>query len=265
MRWFVVGAFLVAALGARTASAAPINYGDFGPDYSPGITIYKSVTESSATDPLPPGRFGPPSIHGDTLDFDPKEFAAFASYGAADITDVQLNFGLMTPPLSGITSMTIEEGGDYTLFGAGTALTSVVAGISVSIDIFDVDGVPLATPISVFASNSISRDLVSDGPVVLAPWNNGLLVDFAAVLASNQIDYQWGISRAKVVIDDQLLALSQSESLAFIAKKDFRITTGVKLDDSFQIPEPTSVVMMACALAGFAVVYRRRLFRSSTA
>ena len=56
-------AFSILTLWAAAAAAAPINYGDFGPD-PPGVTMYNQVTESSATDPIPPGRYGEPTING---------------------------------------------------------------------------------------------------------------------------------------------------------------------------------------------------------
>lgn len=256
----LVGAAL--AIHANFSAADPIHYGDFGPDYPPGVTMYLDVTESSGTDPLPPGRYGPPTINGDNLDFDPKEFVAYALGGAMDITDVQLNFTLMSLPLSGVTSIMIAEGGDFTLSGIGTALTHVAAGVSMTIDIFEVDGVPLPQPIHVFQSTAIIRDLVSDGPVVLAPWDNGLLMNFIPILNEHEINFEWGVSKAEVVIDNQLFAISEPESLAFIAKKDFSITTNVVIDPDFVIPEPATLALMALAIACFGVVFRRRLVRA---
>jgi hypothetical protein len=80
---FVCGAL---ALSAPAAYAAPINYGDFGPDFPPGVTIYVDVQESSGTDPDLPDEFGAPYIYGDILDFDPT-IVAWSGDGAADVTD----------------------------------------------------------------------------------------------------------------------------------------------------------------------------------
>lgn len=254
---FILGALAAAiALGASAARAVPINYGDFGPD-PPGVSMYLGVTESSATDPIPPGRFGPPELNLNTLDFDPNEFAAMATGGSLDITDVQLNFRLMTVAGAGLSSIVFSESGDYTLFGGGTALTQIAAGLAIQIDILAVDGVALATPLKTFHSTSFTADLVSDGPVQVAPWGNSLTIDLDAVLTEHNIAHNLGVTKAKVVIDDQLIAISEPTSVAFIAKKDFRIGPTVVI-----VPEPGSVVLMAGAIVGYGFTMRRRLGRS---
>jgi PEP-CTERM motif len=248
-------------LAATPSLAASINHGDFGPDFPPGILMYQGVTESSGTDPLPPARYGVPTITGDTLDFDPKEFVASATGGGLDITDVQLNFTLMSLPLTGITSLMISEEGDFTLFGGGTALTQVGAGLSIFVDIMAVDGVTLATPLSINLSTFFSANLVADGPTMNEPWDNSLFVDLGAALVNADIPYQWGVSKAEIVIDDQLLAISELASIAFISKKDFTIAPTVIIDPEFLLPEPSSMAMMVFALAGFGAAFRRRLWR----
>lgn len=247
-------------IGASCSFAATINYGDFGPDYPPGVTIYQDVRESSGTDPIPPQRFGPPTLSGDNLDFAPTSFVASANGAESDTTDVQLNLGMQVVEGinnevgGGLTSLLITESGDYSLLGAGTASTSVVAGISADIDILEVDGVPI-TPISMFASSSISRDLVTDGPVALAPWNNGLLIEFGPVLAANNVPFQYGVTKAEVVLDDQLVAIGEAGSVSFIAKKDFLLQPGVTPNPNFVIPEPASAVL---ALALLGCITQRR-------
>ena len=252
---------IMVALGAASSLAAPINHGDFGPDFPPGVLMYLDVTESSGTDPLPPARFGTPTLTGNTLDFDPMEFVASATGGSLDITDVQLNFTLMSLPLTGITSLSITEKGDFTLFGGGTALTQVAAGLSIFVDILEVDGVLLPTPLSVALSTSFTANLVADGPAIVDPWQNTLFVDFGPALSMLPTPHKLGVSKAKIVIDDQLLAISQVSSIAFISKKDFTISTSVIIDPEFVIPEPSSITMMVMALTGFATAFRRRLRR----
>lgn len=232
------------------AGAASIDYGDFGPDFPPFGTIYEGVTESSATDAVP--LYGVPELAGDVLDFDPKGFAAWATDGNSDITDGQLNFEIATLPESGIISLLISEGGDYTLFGSGTGATSVAAGLSIDVNILEVDGVPLDEPIPFFASSSVTRDLVSDGPVILAPWSNGLIAEFGPVLAANNIAFEFGVSRAEVVIDNLLLAVSEADSVASIHKKEFRLEPEVEGDP---IPEPASLGLV---LAGGLLALGRR-------
>lgn len=255
-----LAAVCCSAVVANVSLAGTIHYGDFGPDFPPGVTIYTDVQESSGTDPDSPGFYGAPTLLGDSLDFDPSGFASSSTNGTSDITDGQLNYGLSILKVNGqvaggVTSLLISESGDFTLFGNGTAATSVAGGVSIDVDILEVDGKPIS-PISVFASNSIVRDLVSDGPVVLAPWNNGVLIEFAPVLAANNIDFEFGVTKAEIAIDDQLIAISEAGSVAFIAKKDFTIQPGAELNPHFEIPEPATVALLATMLVG-AVAYRR--------
>lgn len=256
-RWlaWLAGAALLA--GASSSSlAAPVQYGDF----VGSSAMYLDVTESSGTDPVPPGRFGPPSVSGDDLDFDPTEFVASATDDLSDVTNVQLNFDVMAKEANGVvagglTSILLSESGDFSLLGSGTELTSVAAGVSMDVDILEVDGSPI-TPISVFASSSINRDLATDGPVVLAPWNNGLLVEFAPVLSANGVDFEFGVTKAEIVIDDQLIAISEPDSVAFIAKKDFTLEPDVFLNPAF-VPEPATALLLLTAL-GLAARCRPR-------
>lgn len=262
MKAFPVFALCIAILvPAGPASASTLHYGDFGPDFPSGVAIYGDVRESSGTDPVPPGYYGAPSIGGDELDFDPSGFVAWSAGGNADITDGQLNLNLDVLRSNGTvaggwTSMLIGEAGDYSLTGSGTAATQLAAGVSVSLDILEVDGTPV-TPINAFASNSIQRDLVSDGPVVLAPWSNGLLFEFAPILAANNIDFTFGVTRAELVIDNQLIAMSEPGSLAFIAKKDFSIGLAGERNDTF-VPVPPSIWLFGSALLGLIGIARRR-------
>lgn len=256
----VTCAALAAATCTSSSVAGTISYGDFGPDFPPGITMYQDVQESSGTDAVP--LYGAPTVSGDKLDFDPAGYVAYATAGGSDITDGQLNLnvmvlkGLNNAVAGGLTSLLVSESGEYSLFGSGTAATSVAAGLSANVQILEVDGNPI-TPINVFASNSISRDLVTDGPVVLAPWSNGLLVEFGPVLTANNVDFDFGVTKAKIVFNDQLIAISEPLSTAFIAKKDFVLEPGIVPNPDFEIPEPTSVIL-AVALLPMAIARGRR-------
>jgi len=232
---------VLALLGASAASAAPILYGDFGPDL-PGITIYQGVQEDSYTDPGPPGMFNAPSLSGNVLDFDPSAFAASGLGGGLDITNVQLNFTLVASE-GGVESLRISESGDFSLIGIGTAVTSATAGVSVLIDILEVDGSAVA-PIQMFGSISLSRDMAADGPVILAPWNLSLLMDFVPVLVANNIDFQFGVTRAEIAIDNQLTAISELNSVSFISKKDFKLLPVVR-EFPVVAAEPSTALLLA--------------------
>lgn len=256
--WLAVAC--IAAVASPNSYAA-IMYGDFS-DIPPGFVMYLDVTESSGAVDVPPARYGQPTVDGNDLNFNPKQFVADAGNGLSDFIDVQLNFWLMAMEddngrvSGGLTSLVFDEGGDFTLAGSGTSITSIGAGVSALVTIMEVDGVALAEPIEVFASSSITKDLVADGPAILAGWSNGLFVDFVAPLASNNVDYDFGVTKATVRVNDQLLAFSEPGSRAFIAKKKFNIEPGGNPNPNFNIPEPTAMALMASLLVG-ACVYRR--------
>ena len=253
--------FLIVAILALPISqtfAAPINYGDFS-DIPPGSVMYLDVTESSAPAPLP--LFGPPSITGNNLAFLPKAFAAFATSGANDITDGQLNTQVMVLEINnvvagGLTSLSVTERGDYTLFGTGTTLTNVAAGVSLHVEILEVDGNPIV-PINVSSNASFSNSLTSSGPTVLAPWAISSGVSLGSVLAQNQIPFKFGVTKANIVIDNQLLATSEANSIAFIAKKGFSIRPVIEINPDFVIPEPTTLILGLASLLAVTTIRRQ--------
>ncbi|MEZ6191741.1 MAG: PEP-CTERM sorting domain-containing protein [Phycisphaerales bacterium] len=244
---FLFGLMLVIALTAHatTAHAAAINYGDFS-DIPPGSVMYLDVTESSGTDAAP--LFSAPSITEDTLDFDPKGFVAFAGSAGSDITDGQLNFSIMSAPGTGISSILFSEGGDFSLLGTGSAATMIAGGISVRVEIIEVDGVALPSPIDVLATVSFTANLASS-PTALSPWANTLFVDFGPSLVN--VPHNLGVTKANVVLDDLLVAISEPLSTALIAKKDFTIIPTIEGDN---IPEPASLGLF---MLGAACVIRR--------
>jgi len=241
----------IGLVGNNEAKAA-ILYGDFD-DIPPGAVMYLDVTESSATDTLPPALFGPPSVSANTLDFDPEGFGAYSTNGINDITDGQLNFDIMTLPGAGLTSLSFRESGDFTLDGTGTSITEIGAGIAVMVEILAVDGLMLDTPIQVIGSTSFSANLESS-PGTSQPWGNVLFVDFGPALMNNQIEVIDGVTKAKVVLDDTLYAISESSSVALVAKKDFQIIPNGSLDPT--VPEPSTLGLMSLAVVG--VMLRRR-------
>ena len=252
---------VISSVGAASSVlAAQIHYGDFGPDLPTGLLTYTDIRESSGTTQIPPGRFGAPSLSGNTLDFDPTEFVASGTNGQGQITDVQLNGGAQvlrnqSGVAGGMTSISILEGGDFSLVGSGTAGTAVFAGLSARLDIFEVDGVAI-DPFSITVSSSRNFDLAADGTSVVQPWDNGVTFDLGAALAANDISFQFGVTGLEFVMDDQLIALSESGTAAFIAKKDFVIQTGFDANPDFVVPEPSTALLMLGGLA--ALGWRRQ-------
>ena len=257
---FALTAFTMLAGLAFNAYGAPINHGDFD-DIPPGVILYTDVTESSATHPLPPARFGAPSVINNFLDFDPKEFVATAASGAIDLMDVQLNFGIDVPSsgsdvAGGMTSLLLRERGDFSLFGSGTSSTQAAAALSVHVNVFEVDGIAVV-PFTVAASVQTNRDLPSS-PGLLQPFSMGLLLDFGPALLNNVADFQFGVTGAEVVINNQLLAISEPGSVSFISKKDFSIDATDMINDNFMsaVPIPPSVWLFVSGLLGLAGISR---------
>jgi len=232
----------VGGLG-QLASAATISYGNFGP-VAPGIT-FVDVKESSGTDALP--LFGSPDPFATGLDFDPTSFVSTASGGAQDVTDGQLNFIVRSANQVAITNLGIFESGDYTLAGVGTAATQAIAGVIMSVNVTQINGVNLGSPVALGSANaSLTRNLAANAGIV-QPWSLSLDFDVDAALASEGL--AGNATRLEVAIDNQLLTFSEAGSLAFIAKKDFRV------DIDTEVPEPATAVMLlgSCLVLGAAV------------
>ena len=238
---------------APVAQAASISYGNFGP--VSGIS-FLDVTESSGTDAVP--LYGAPDPYVVGLDFDPTSFVASAAGGGADITDGQLNFTVMGEKngldVVAIKSLSLSEGGDYTLVGSGTAGSQVLAGAILAVKVTEIDG-SAVTPFSLTPSNaSVGFNLLANSGVV-QPWSLGVLVDVEAQLLSMSKNFIVGATKIEVVINNQLVAISEPASVAFIAKKDFVIGIGEKPGT---VPEPATLAMAGFALCGIGAVSRRK-------
>jgi hypothetical protein len=224
------------------AHAALINYGDF--NVPAGGVTFQQVTESSGTDPVP--LYGPPTPFVTGLDFDPSSFVSSSSGGGADITDGQLNFSIQghSGPggVVGIPSINLFESGDYTLLGAGTPATSVFAGAIITVTVDAINGVAVA-PFNIPPGNaSVGFNLISN-PGISQPWSLGLTVPIN--LPSGQM-----ATKVSVSIDNSLASISQPGTIAFIAKKDFRLSVPTQPG----IPEPGTLVLTALgSVLGLAI------------
>ena len=229
--------------------AAIINHGDFS-DVPPGTVMYLDVTESSGTDPLPPALYGAPSVTGDLLDFDPVGFVSTVTGGPLDVTDGQLNFTVMSLPGHGFDSFSILESGDYSFSGTGGVGTFASASLSLRVEVLEIDNVPVTTPIILTDLASFSSDLASEGGTStgLLDWSLLGHVDISGYLGGATL----GVTKADVVVNNQLVTDSEADSLSFIAKKDFKVLPD--LPDG-KIPEPTT---LALAMIGACLAGRRR-------
>jgi len=242
-------ALLVWGSAAAWASAAAINYGNVAtPKFD-----FLAIAESSGTDALP--LYGAPTGFDSGIDFDPTTFIASSSAGVSDLTDGQLNFTISGKPTGsggvwGFTSLSITESGNYSLTGSGTSATAVYGGASMFVTVREIDGVAV-TPFTLDVNSSLSRNLVAN-PGAGQPWNVVLFLDLGPSLPANA-----AVTKAEVVVDNSLVAISQSQSSASIAKTDFGLSIPTPVNTG-EIPEPLSGALAGIATCGLLAARRRR-------
>jgi len=236
---------------ANTHASYSTNYGNFF-----GTTVsYFGVAEATTTEST--SLFKQPTISGNTLDFNPLGFGAFASgLGGFDFTDGQLDLTVKANAGNAIPTIQFSEQGDFSLVGAGTAATFVDVSATFFIDIIKVDGVAI-TPLSTTAAMSFSP--VATGTMTLPGypgggqfWSGAFSFDVNAFLTANNISYLSGATEIKVTLDNTLYAFSEAGTAAFIAKKDFK-GLGITVPE---VPEPTILTMALCG--GAAMLIRSR-------
>jgi hypothetical protein len=249
---------------ASFGRAASINYGDF--TVPPGVT-FTQVTETSVTDPLP--LFGPPSPYSAPvppgpltfeagMDFTPQSFASSSAGGGADTTLDELDFGVMQalvpgpPPLLAINAVSVQELGDYTLAGVGTAATQASAGLTIAVTVTHIDGVDVPDVAIPAFNASLLFDLLSN-PGASQPWQLSGSVDIQGYLASQSIPFQVGATKVEVHVENLLEAQSEPASAALILKKEFIVAVDAEL-----VPEPATCLLGAFALGGLGLGVGRR-------
>lgn len=232
---------------ASVASAASINYGDVStPKFD-----FLSVTESSGTDVVP--IYGAPEGFDSGVDFDPQNFIASSTGGAVpDITDGQVNMGIVGKQVGsakwGFQSVAISESGDYTLSGAGSAATAVFGGANVFLTVYEVNGAAVA-PFTVDASASVSFNLAANAGSDV--WNNSVLLDLGPTLGAGNY-----VTKAELVLNNSLVAISQAGTAASISKREFIVTIPDPVGPG-EIPEPAALALSSLALCGLAAARRR--------
>lgn len=232
----------VALLGVGHSApcrAAQINYGDFNSN-PPGV-MFLNVTESSGTDAVP--LYGPPTSVGQQLGFTPTPaFSAATSGGSVDVTDGQLNYTIMSDD---VTTVNAQEGGNFSLTGIGTPVTSVFGALSLRATVTQINGVDV-TPIVLPQSNASFQANLVTNPGANQPWSLATSVDVATQLATLGFGSGQNATKVDVVIDNQLVAVSELLSDASIIKT------------RFGIPEPGSLALAALAMCGVGAVSRKR-------
>ena len=237
-----------------SSNAQLVGYGDFMGD----AVWFRTVQEDSGTDPTP--LYGAPTVFGNSLDFDPVSFNAFASGGGGiDLTDGTLAMKIEAKPDVGISHLLYNEAGDFTLLGFGGDNTLASVRAAFFVNILEVDGVGI-TPVNLNFSMDMSPDggiyrlaEQGGGPLQQGNWTGALTVDINGALADAGIPFDLGATLVSVTLDNTLTALSEDGTSAFIAKKDFGGTSITVV-----VPEPGSLLLMAFGLVGLALVRRRK-------
>jgi MYXO-CTERM domain-containing protein len=248
--------FVAALLVARPALSAPINYGDFS-----GNTVsYLQVTEDANSAGDNPPLFGPPTVAGDSIDFDPVGFNASTQNGGTDITDGNLKFSIKAKTGHAITNLSIAEAGDVTLGGFGTDTTFASVTTHIFLDVVEVDGVPINT----VSNNNLSIPfnpsggtfgLGTDGgggPLFSSSWSGQASVNLNSFLTSQGVPFVFGATKVNINLDNTLLAISQQDTSVLIAKKN---ANGVVI--TVNTPEPATGLLALLGLAGLAASRRR--------
>ena len=161
-----------------------------------------------------------------------------------------------------IESLHIGGRGDATLFGSGAGAQIRFSTGLTRISVLELDGRPLATPISLPAASSSGLYTIVDNPGQLQPWSLSLEYDIDAALANADVDFKFGATKLSIVLESALSATSGQSSIAYVANKDFHLTVETEAASSTplsRIPGASSRIP-----AGFAVCHATRQRRRAS-
>jgi hypothetical protein len=271
----VAGAILLFSVLSNPVLSAQMNYGSH---MGTNVT-YVNVTEDSGADE-PSVLFGPPTVTGNSMDFNPTGFDAESEEVDADITDSNLVFMVTAKSGSRISQITLNEAGDTTLSGnvtPGSMNTASAVFASGVLDIHEVNfqGINhISVPFSfTFSPSGGTYFLGTDGgggPAFATEWNGSVTLDIDAILTANgfvippgAIDPDGGATKISIDMDNTLVAVSQAGTDARIAKKDFgavviRSNVPTEPGGDPEIPEPASFVLVGLSVLGLGMARRSR-------
>jgi hypothetical protein len=255
----IIGVLLGFFACLAPADAAQINYGThMGDD-----VVYVNVSEDSGPSPLP--LFGAPTVTGNSIDFSPLGFDATSSGVGSQITDSNLSFMIVAKPGHRIEEVFFSEAGDTTQAGnvaPGSMGTSTAVFASGVLDIQEVDFVGIdhiSVPFAMtFTPSGGTYFLGTDGgggSIFHTIWTGSLTISVADILVANGYAPSQGATKVTLDLDNTLVAVSESGTSAFIAKKDFG---GITTTTRGEVPEPAAAVLLALGVAPAFAPRRRR-------
>ncbi|NLX07852.1 MAG: PEP-CTERM sorting domain-containing protein [Phycisphaerae bacterium] len=237
------GLVVVAAVAVFVGSAVatPINYGDFT-----GVTMrYQQISEDSGTDPLP--LYNSPTLVGDTLQFNNLSFYSSSSGNAADTTDGNLMGWIEAKVGSVIQSIAFDEYGDVSLNGSPLKWGYASVTNTIFVQVHEIDRVavaPFTFTIDMVMTPSDGDWTLMDDGYGSWDWEGHLLADVTQALRDK--GYATGYAtKLYFEMDNTLNTSSETGTSAYIAKK---LTDGLKVTASVEVPEPITVLLMGLGL-----------------
>lgn len=267
-RYITTVLILLVASGMYAKASINANYGDFAAN----TVSYNNVSEFNTV--ATGGEYGAPIVTGDTLSFAPLGMKAEATGGSFVQNDYQVQFEIQADTDKFIQGLDFAEAGDISMYGTGgTDATGVDVSASFFVTIYEVDGVELDQTITkTFGFNSMTFSSPStsgtDGTVLYVSdlggagtffspaqtvWDGSIYIDLNDILDEEFTSYTSGVTRVSFNIDNVLLAASETDTTAFITKKQaggFSVTSDV-------VPEPASAVLLVGTASLLGVIRRR--------
>jgi hypothetical protein len=245
----IVSPFLTPADGA-------ILYGNFsGPDIT-----YQAVTEvpNQSPGPAPASLFGPPTLTGDSLLFDPENFDISLSGGSSEFQDGRLTMSILpTVAYSSVKMISLTEGGAWIVDGGTSATTAEQSLLINQLFITSVNGtsvnpIVVSPTITYTDTNngaaSVSKtansiEFASSGGVSSGTWDATASFNLSSALQSAGLT--GNVTGLSLSLDNQLAVNTETNSEAFIDKKFFDVTGTTSV-----VPEPmtgTGIILIGAS------------------
>ena len=221
-----------------------------------GLVEFINISQSGQGPGDPPNPYGIPTILGDSLEFrGPAAFAATSFDGNFDIqdsfTDGFVSFSVEADDDTWITGFSLRERGGRTLLelpfpGTDTTRVRVIALGSISVTELDHGNTALtpdaALPIGI--GFDVTWDLINNPGASL--WSAFDAKNIENILTQRGVTFDHGATALDFFMNNQLLAISEEGTFAFIDKKriDFDVST------EMLIPEPATIVLALMGIIG---------------